>query len=94
MKKKFKTLAKATNQNFELFLVSWTKLDDPIPSNQLLLNGYRFLRRYRNLFGGNYGFLLMKVFPAKKVSLQLPEDIEPIALEINLRVRKSVIVGF
>ena len=80
--------------NVDIFLISETKINDTFPTGQFLINGYQLPLRFdRN---GNKGGLLLYTgdhIPCKKLNLDFNPVIEVIAIEINLKKRKWLLIG-
>ena len=80
------------NSAFDIFLVSETKIDSSFPNSQFSLDGYRMFRYDRNCFGGGLCMYVKDNIPAKQLKSH-KDDTESIFLEINIRLRKWLIVG-
>ena len=52
-------------KNFNIFLISKSKLDASFPNNQFKISGYKCFRRDRNKYGGGLMFILVKVYLVK-----------------------------
>ena len=52
IKNKFEMIAE-TITNFDIFLISESKIDSTFPNIQFKINGYKLFRRDRNRFGGD-----------------------------------------
>ena len=80
--------------NLDIFLISETKLNDTFPSGQFLINGYHVpLRLDRNDNGGGLLLYFRDHIPCKKLKLDFNPEIEAIAIEINLKKRKWLLIG-
>ena len=49
---KFESIKPIISPNFDIVLVSETKLDEPFQNNQFSISSYRMFRKDRNCFGG------------------------------------------
>ena len=52
LRNKFESIKLIISPNFDIFLVSETKLDESFPNNQFSISSYRMFRQDRNCFGG------------------------------------------
>ena len=93
LRNKFESIKKIICQNFDIFLVSETKLDESFPSNQFSISGYRMFRKDRNCFGGGLYIFVKENIASKQLNLHLDKETEAIYLEINILLRKWLIVG-
>ena len=93
LRNKFESIQKIICQNFDIFLVSETKLDESFPSNQFFISGYRMFRKDRNCFGGGLCIFVKENIASKQLNLHLDKETEAIYLEINILLRKWLIVG-
>ena len=50
LRNKFDSIKSIISPNFDVFLVSETKLDESFPNNQFSITGYRMFRKDRNCF--------------------------------------------
>ena len=57
---KFEIIAE-TITNFDIFLISESKIDSTFPNMQFKINGYKLFRRDRNRFGGSLMLYLSHV---------------------------------
>ena len=79
----------------DIIMISETKIDESFPVSQFIIEGYsKPFRRDRN---SNDGGILMYVrddIPCKEIKThKLPDDIEGMFIEINLRKKKWIIIG-
>ena len=80
--------------NVDIFLISETKLNDTFPTGQFLINGYQLPLRFdRNGNGGGLLLYCRDHIPCKKLNLDFNPVIEVIAIEINLKKRKWLLIG-
>ena len=88
-------MTKVLKGNVDICLLSETKLDDSFTTAQFCVEGYHTpFRKDRHKNGGGLMFLVNQnlIVTEKKIK-SLPEDIEAIFLELNLRKQKLIIVG-
>ena len=83
---KFELLKPLIYNAFDIFLVSETKIDSSFPNSQFRLARYRMFRHDRDAFGGGL------CTPVKQLNSH-KDDNETLFLEINLRLKKWLIVG-
>ena len=78
----------------DVFLISETKTDYSFPEAQFSCNGYGLPhRRDRALGGGGLMLFVNENIPSKKLTEPiLPEDIEILCAEINLKKQKWVFI--
>ena len=81
--------------NFGIFAIAETKLDSSFPESQFLLEGMKKLNKFD--WSSRKGGLLVYVnenIPSKYLwSFHLPNDIQVIATEVNLKQRKLLVVS-
>ena len=82
-------------QNFDLFTIAETKIDDSFPTSQFMIEGFmRPFGRDRNKDGGGLLIYVRDGAPIKQLNgYKFPDDIEAIAIEINLRKQKWVVIS-
>ena len=82
-------------KNLDVFLISETKTNYSFPEAQFSSNGYGLPhRRARALGGGGLMLFVNENIPSKKLTDHiLPEDIEILCAEINLKKQKWIIMG-
>ena len=93
LRNKFESIKPIISPNFDIFLVSETKLDESFPNNQFSISGYRMFRQDRNCFGGGLCIYVKENIASKQLNLHLDKETEAMYLEINIRSRKWLIVG-
>ena len=93
LRNKLESIKPIINPNFDIFLVSGTKLDESFPNNQFSLSGYRMFRQDRNCFEGGLCIYVKENIMSKQLNLHLEKETEAIYLEINIRLRKWLTVG-
>ena len=92
LRNNFESIKPIISPNFDIFLVSETKLDESFPNNQFSISGYRMFRQDRNCFGGGLCIYVKENIASKQLNLHLDKETEAIYLEINIRLRKRLIV--
>ena len=93
LRNKFESIKPIISPNFDIFLLSETKLDESFPNNQFSISGYRMFRQDRNCFGGGLCIYVKENIASKQLNLHLDKETEAIYLETNIRSRKWLIVG-
>ena len=58
IRNKFEALELFVKENFDIFLVSESKLDSSFPDTQFSISGYRTIRKDRNKNGGGLMFFV------------------------------------
>ena len=75
-------------------MVTESKFDDTFPDFQFHIPGYKLpFRKDRNKLGGGIIVFVKDDIPCKKLDVRIPEDIEALFLEINLRHTKWLFCG-
>ena len=76
-------------ENFNIFLISESKLDDTYPDKQFHINGFKIFRCDRNRYRGGLILYVQERIPCKPLKI-LPFDlkIEIIGLEFHQIKRK------
>ena len=92
---KFEGIMNLVANNLDVFLISETKIDDSFPEAQFAYNGYSLPhRRDRALGAGGLLLYVNEDIPSKKLKNHiLPDDIEILCVEINLKKQKWIIMG-
>ena len=85
LRNKFESIKPIISPNFDIFLVSETKLDESFPNNQFSISGYRMFRQDKNCFGGGLCIYVKENIASKQLNLHLDKETEAIYLEINIR---------
>ena len=94
IRSKFEFLKELISNNIDILLISETKLDETFPTGQFLMNGYQSPLRFdRNDKGGGLLLYFRDHIPCKKIILEFNPVIEAIAIEINLKKRKWLLIG-
>ncbi len=92
---KYVALMNIVNLNLDTFLISETKIDDSFPDAQFTCNGYsKPYRKDRKLGGGGLLCFVNNNIPSRQLNIDsLPNDIEIISIELNLRKQKWLCLG-
>ena len=92
---KFDQLKLLFKGNVDILLVTKTKLDSTFPTSQFVIDGYSEPYRFdRNRNGGGVLIYIRKDMPSKLLAdHKLPNDIEEIFVELNLRKKKWFLFG-
>ena len=70
------------NQQLDILAINETKLDSNVPPNLIFLEGYTWISRNRNRFGGGVGFYIRDTINFKTRSDLNNLDIEFLSIEI------------
>jgi len=81
--------------NFDIFIITETKLDNTFPSSQFFIEGFSPPYRLdRNRNGGGIMIFVREDIPSKLLTKHVfPDDIEGLFLEINFRKTKWLLYG-
>ena len=92
---KFEGIMNLVANTLDVFLISETKIDDSFPEAQFCYKGYSLPhRKDRALGGGGLILYVNENIPSKKLNEHiLPDDVEILCTEINLKKQKWVIIG-
>ena len=92
---KFDGIMDTVKDHLDIFLISETKIDDTFPESQFHCQGYsKPFRRDRSLVTGGLLLYINEDIPSiQKNDHSIPNDIEIICVEINLRKQKWLIIG-
>ena len=95
IEKKFEPFVSLVKEKLDIILLSETKIDESFPSSQFAIEGYaKPFRRDRDIHGGGLLIYVRDDIPCKEVKSQdLPDDIECVFIEINLRSKKWLLMG-
>ena len=82
-------------KNIDILVITETKIDPSFPNSQFQIDGFSMPFRFdRNRFGGGVIIYVRDDIPSKQLTRhKLPEDIEGIFIEVNLRKSKWLISG-
>ena len=93
---KFEALKLIIKNNLDILVVSETKLNDTFPDSQFHMEGYRLIRKDREInghYGGGIVMFIREDIPCKELQFQVNKEIEGIFLEINLRSTKWLLIS-
>ena len=92
---KFDQLKLFVQGKIDILIVTETKLDSTFPTSQFVIDGYSEPYRFdRNRNGGGVLIYIRKDMPSKLLAdHKLPNDIEEIFVELNLRKKKWFLFG-
>ena len=93
---KFNGIMEIVKKQLDIFLISETKIDESFPDAQFNCNGYAKPHRKDRILGAGGGLLLYvnENIPSRKLTEHtLPDDIEILCVEVNLRKQKWVLIG-
>ena len=92
---KFEPLVSLVKDKLDIILLSETKIDQSFPSSQFEIEGYtKPFRRDRDIHDGGLLIYVRDDIPCKELKPEnLPDDIECVFTEINLRNRKWLLMG-
>ena len=95
MSRRFHELVPIIDNNVDILVLSETKLDGTFPESQFSINGFKKpYRKDRNKFGGGVMIYVRDDIPSQeKDKFKLPDGIEGIIVEINLRKSKFLLIG-
>ena len=84
-----KVLKSLIQGKVDIFVVSETKLDESFPRCQFAIEGFSTPIRFdRNNEGGGIIIYVRSEIPCKEIKYNLPNNIEGIFIELNLRKKK------
>ena len=83
------------SDNFDIFIITETKLDNTFPSSQFFIEGFSPPYRLdRNRNGGGIMIFVREDIPSKLLTKHVfPDDIEGLFVEINFRKTKWLLYG-
>ena len=92
---KFDQLKLIIQDNIDILVIGETKLDDTFPNNQFNIEGFcKPYRMDRNKFGGGVMIFVREDIPSKQMTNHtIPDDIESLFIEINLKKSKFLLLG-
>ena len=95
LSRRFHELVPLIDNNVDILVLSETKLDGTFPENQFSINGFKKpYRKDRNKFGGGVMIYVREDIPSQeKDKYKLPDGVEGIIVEINLRKSKFLLIG-
>lgn len=94
LRNKFEAIDLTFKHNIDVLLLTETKVDESFTDAQFKLDNYAILRKDRNGHGGGILLYINENIPFKVLrKYTLPDDIEVLVVEINLRKRKWLLIG-
>ena len=92
---KFEGIMGLVTNQLDVFLISETKIDNSFPDAQFSFNGYSEPhRKDRNLGAGGLLMYVNENIPSRKLNEHtLPDDVEIMCVEINLKKQKWILMG-
>ena len=94
LRNKFEDLKSLIQGKVDIFVVSETKLDESFPRGQFAIEGISISIRFdRNNEGGGIIIYVRSDIPCKEIKYNLPNNIEGIFIELNLRKKKWILFG-
>ena len=88
LRNKILSVKELLSANLDLLVINETKLDGSFPNAQFQINGYKCLRKDRNIFCEGLCLYINENVPSKQIHAKLLEGLESICIEMNLRKRK------
>ena len=89
LRNKFTSLSTMIKDNFEILLISETKIETSFSTSQFHIDGYTIYRRDGNENGG--GLLLYRRDDVLSTLLKIDPNFEAFYVELNIRKRKSLL---
>ena len=77
VRNEFESIKPIISPNYDIFLVSETKLDESFPNNQFFISVYRMFRQDRNCFGGGLCIYTKENISFKQLNLHLERKLKP-----------------
>ena len=94
LRNKFDQLKILIQDKTDILVVTESKIDDMFPDFRFHIPGYKVpFRKDRSKLGGGIIVFVRDDIPCKKLDVRIPEDIEALFLEINLRHTKWLFCG-
>ena len=94
IRNKFESLRYIIDKNVDILLISETKLDDTFPESQFSMEGFHLpYRKDRNSKGGGILLYVRDHIPSRMINVKFHLSTEAIAIEINLRKKKWLLIG-
>ena len=93
---KFDGIMSIAKNNLDVFLISETKIDSSFPDAQFYFQGYSKPHRKDRTLGPGGGLLMyinQNIASRKLKEHNIPENVEILCVEINLRKQKWVLIG-
>ena len=81
-------------QNIDIMLLSETKLDNTFKSSEFIMDGFHIpIRKDRDRNGGGLLLYINEDIAATELKPTIPDDIEAVFVELNLRSHKWLLAG-
>ena len=95
LRNKFDQRVSVIQGNVDILVITETKLDETFPISQFMIDGYSIPYRLdRDRDGGGILVFVREDIPSKKLHKRtLPDDIESLIIEINLRKTKFMLLA-
>ncbi len=92
---KFDSLVQIINSNIDILVIGETKLDSTFPKkSSFIINGFKApYRKDRNGDGGGIIIYVREDIPSQEKDHNFPSNVEALAVEINLRKTKFLLMG-
>ena len=96
VRNKINVLKSMTEDNIDILVISQTKIDNSFPVNQFSIDGYNLPYRLdRNQDGGGLLVYFRTGIPSRKLKTNLPENVEWIFFDTNIRNKKwQIFAGY
>ena len=92
LRNKFEALKSMIQGYVDIFVIFETKINESFPSDQFKIDGYSTpLRVDRNMTGGGIIIYIRSDIPHKILTTELPNDVEGLFIEFNLRNKKWIL---
>ena len=91
---KINLLQPMTEENIDILVISETKIDNSFPENQFSIDGYNLpYRQDRNQDVGGLLVYFRTGIPSRKLITNLPENVEGIFFDMNIRNKKWLLIA-
>ena len=78
----------------DICFLSETKIDEPFPTQQLMINGYKLFSRDRNFHGGGFLCYINENIPSKTVKVEgIVKECKTVLLEFSIKTRTWLFIG-
>ena len=94
VRNKFESTNELIRNNFDIFIITESKLDSSFPDSQFHVPGYRLFRKDRKKNGGGLMCYINQDLPVKIVtSYKFPTNLEILPIKITIGKRKIFLLG-
>ena len=94
VRNKFESTNELIRNNFDIFVITESKLDSSFADSQFHVPGYRLFRKDRNKNGGGLMCYINQDLPVKIVtSYKFPRNLKVLPIEITIGKRKILLLG-